>query len=259
MFKFSRLAVLMSAAALLSAPAFAADGIVVNGQTIPQSIPDFMMNQAVAQGAQKTPELVNNVRERVIQVELLVQEAKKRGLDKHPEVQTRIALAQREILVGAFVSEFARANTPKDEQLKRDYEQLKPQLSGKEYKVRHILVEKEDEAKALVAKLDGGSAFADLATVSKDPGSKDRGGELGWSNPGQFVPAFGQALTKLEKGQYTKTPVKSEFGYHVILVEDTRMSTPPAFEQIKPQLAQRAAQMQLEQLIKELRSKAKVN
>lgn len=260
MHKISRLTALLLLGALVSAPALAQmKPITVNGKAVPAAIPGFMLAQAKAQGVKESPELLENIKERVVQVELLVQEARKQGLEKNPEVAGRIEMANREILVGAFVSEFARTHPVGDDQLKRDYEQLKPQLAAKEFRVRHILVEKEDEAKALIAKLDKGDKMADLASVSKDPGSKDKGGDLGWTNPGQFVQPFGEALVKLEKGQYSKAPVKSEFGYHVIMVEDTRVSEPPAFEQIKPQLAQRAQQMQLERFVSELRSKAKVN
>jgi peptidyl-prolyl cis-trans isomerase C len=122
-----------------------------------------------------------------------------------------------------------------------------------------VLVEKEEDAKAIIAKLDKGEKFSELAKQSKDPGSKDKGGELGWSSSKAYVKPFGDALTQLKKGEYTKTPVKSDFGYHVIQLDDSRPMTPPPFDQVKPQLQQRAGQQQVENLVKELRSKAKVD
>ena len=136
---------------------------------------------------------------------------------------------------------------------------IKHNLGSTEYKSRHVLVEKEEEAKAIIAKLDKGEKFSELAKQSKDPGSKDKGGELGWSSPAAYVKPFGEALTKLKKGEYTKTPVQSDFGYHVIQLDDSRPANPPPFDQVKPQMQQRASQQQIETLVKELRSKAKVD
>ena len=132
-------------------------------------------------------------------------------------------------------------------------------MGNTEYKSRHVLVEKEDEAKAIIAKLEKGEKFADLAKQSKDPGSKDTGGDLGWSAPTAYVKAFGEALTKLKKGEFTKTPVKTDFGYHVIQLDDSRPMTPPPFDQVKAQLQQRANQQQVENLVRDLRAKAKIN
>jgi peptidyl-prolyl cis-trans isomerase C len=261
--KISRLAALLVVGATLSSPLLAAEKggtiVTVNGQSVPKSYFDALLADQRAQGGQDTPDTQQMVREGLIRQELLVQEAKKKGTDKKADVQTQIELNRREILVRAFIGDHLRANPIRDDKLKADYEAIKASMGNKEYKTRHILVEKEEDAKAIIARLDKGEKIAELSGQSKDPGSKDRGGDLGWSAPGAYVKPFAEALVKLEKGQYTKTPVKTDFGYHVIQLDDSRALTPPAFEQVKPQLQKRAQQMQIEQLMDELRGKAKIN
>lgn len=261
MLKLTKLSLALVASALISAPALAQSKTfaTVNGQAIPQYVADAFVNEQKAQGAKDDPEFRNAVKEELVRRELLVTEAKKKGLDKKSEIMGQMEIAKQAILIRAFIADYIKANPVTDAQLKKDYDAFKAQLGSTEYKTRHILVEKEDEAKAIIAKLDKGDKFADLAKQSKDPGSKDKGGELGWSIPGAFVKPFADAMVKLEKGKYSKEPVKSDFGYHVILLEDSRNLTPPPFEQLKPQLTQRANQQKIEQLIEELRGKAKVN
>ena len=261
MFKISRLAALLIAGAIVSAPAFAQNKVfaTVNGQPIPQSVYDAFATEQKAQGAPDSPELQNAVKEELIRREILAQEAKKKGLDKKGTIQGQIELAKQAVLIRAFLTDYVKAHPISEAQLKAEYETIKANLGTTEYKVRHILVENEDEAKGIIVKLDKGEKFSELAKASKDPGSKDKGGELGWSSPNAYVKPFGEALGKLKKGEYTKAPVKSDFGYHIIMLEDSRPATPPTFEQAKPQLQQRASQQQIEQLVKELRAKAKVN
>ena len=253
MYKISRLAALLVAGAIVSAPALAQNKgafATVNGQAIPQSVYDAFVAEQKAQGAPDSAELQNAVKEELVRREILAQEAKKKGLDKKANIQGQIELAKQAVLIRAFLT---------DAQLKAEYELIKNNLGSTEYKSRHVLVEKEDDAKAIIAKLDKGEKFSELAKQSKDPGSKDKGGELGWSSPNAYVKPFAEALGKLKKGEYTKTPVKSDFGYHVIQLDDSRPLNPPAFDQVKPQLQQRANQQQVENLVKELRAKAKVN
>jgi peptidyl-prolyl cis-trans isomerase C len=261
----SKLATALLFSALLSAPAIAAEKAkgntfaTVNGTAIPQSTADAFIAEQKTQGAQETPELKNAVREELIRRELLTQEAKKKGLDKKPAVASQAELARQAIYIRAFIQDFVKANPISEAQLKSDYETIKSQLGGTEYKTRHILVEKEDDAKAIIANLKKGAKFEELAKQSKDPGSKENGGDLGWSSTASYVKPFGDALTKLEKGKYTEAPVKTDFGYHVILLEDSRPLTPPAFDAIKAQLAQRAQQQQIEKMVNDLRAKAKVD
>ena len=261
MLKTSRLAALLIAGAIISAPAFAQSKTfaTVNGQAIPQSVYDAFVAEQKAQGTPDTPELQNAVKEELIRREILAQEAKKKGLDKKGNIQGQVELAKQAVLIRAFLSDYVAAHPISEAQLKAEYDVIKTNLGTTEYKARHILVADEEEAKGIIAKLDKGEKFSELAKVSKDPGSKDKGGELGWSSPKSYVKPFGEALAKLKKNEYTKTPVKSDFGYHVIMLEDSRPANPPPFEQVKQQMQQRAAQQQVEQLVKELRGKAKVN
>ncbi|MCK6412664.1 MAG: peptidylprolyl isomerase [Azonexus sp.] len=259
----SRLSALLVAGAIVSLPALAADKgkafATVNGQAIPNSVYEAFSSEQKAQGAADSPELQAAIREELIRREVLAQEAKRKGLDKNPGIQGQIELARQAVLIRALLSEHVGANPVSEAQLRAEYDAIKAGLGNTEYKSRHILVESEEQAKAIVAKLDKGEKLADLAKQSKDPGSRDNGGDLGWSSPGAYVKPFADALSQLKKGEYTKTPVKSDFGYHVIQLDDTRALNPPAFDQLKQQLQQRAHQQQVEKLVKELRAKAKVN
>lgn len=263
MHKLSQLAALLIAGVIVSAPALAAGKgdafATVNGQNIPQYVYDAFLAEQKAQGAPDSAELKAAVKEELIRREILTQEAKKKGLDKKPEIQGQIELARQAVLIRAALADYVRAHPVSDDKLKKDFETIKAQMGNTEYKTRHVLVEKEDDAKAIIAKLDKGEKFADLAKQSKDPGSKDNGGDLGWSAPASYVKPFAEALQKLKKGEYTKAPVKTDFGFHVILLEDSRPLNHPPFDQIKPQLQQRASQQVVEDYIKELRAKAKLN
>lgn len=266
------IAVTLVSALMIAVPALAADKpakpaaaaekpakfATVNGVVITKSAADAFVAEQVAQGAQDTKELREAVREELIRREVMAQEAKKKGLDKKPETAAQMEMARQAILIRALVQDSFKTNPITDADERAEYERIKAQMSGTEYKSRHILVEKEDDAKAIIDKLGTGAAFADLAKESKDQGSKDNGGDLGWSAPTAFVKPFGDALAALEKGKYTMTPVKSEFGYHVIMLEDTRPLQPPPFEQVKAQLAQRLQQQRVEKMIVDLRAKAKV-
>jgi peptidyl-prolyl cis-trans isomerase C len=261
MLKLSRLAALLVAGAIISAPAFAEGKSVatVNGKPISQNAYDAFLAEQKAQGAPDSAELKNAVKEELIRREIIVQEAKNKKLDAKPDVQGQIELAKQAVLIRAFLADYVRAHPISDDKLKAEYEAIKTSIGSTEYKPRHILVDKEDDAKAIIAKLDKGEKFSDLAKQSKDPASKDKGGELTWSTPSNYVKPFADAMLKLKKGEYTKTPVKTEFGYHVVLLDDSRPLTPPPFDQVKPQLQQRASQQMIDALLKDLRDKAKVN
>jgi len=263
MIKTSHLAAMLVAGVIAAAPAIAAEkgGAVatVNGQAIPQNTYNAFIAQQKAQGTPDSPELQAAVKEELIRREILVQEAKKKGLDKTPAVQGQIELARQAVLIQAYLSDYVRANPINDDQLRKEYDAIKSSFGTTEFKAKHILVANEEEAKAIIAKLEKGESFAELAKQSKDPGTREKGGELGWNPPTAYAKPFSDALTKLKKGDYTKTPIKTDFGYHIIFLEDTRPLNPPPFEQIKPQLQQRAQQQQIEQLVKKLRESAKVN
>ena len=254
----SRLAVALMAG-FLALPTFAADPVArVNGVTIPSTMAETMLAEQRAQGALDNEQMKNAVREELIRREVLVQEAAKKGIDKKVEVQAQMEMARQAILIRAYLQEFVRNNPVSDADLQKEYEAIKGRMGEKEYKPRHVLVETATEAKAIIARLQNGTPFEEVAKESRDPGSKDRGGELGWSNPGMYVKPFSDAMVKLQKGKYTPAPVKSDFGYHVIQLDDIRDVQAPPFDEVKPQLQQRLQQQKVERHVLELREKAKV-
>jgi peptidyl-prolyl cis-trans isomerase C len=174
-------------------------------------------------------------------------------------VQTQLDIARQEILVGAYLRDWVRKHPVSDAEVEREYERAKAQSGDKEYRARHILVEDEAQAKALIADLKKGANFAELATKnSKDTGSKERGGDLDWNVPGAFDKQFSDAMVKLDKGKYTEAPVQTRFGYHVILLDDVRQTRFPSFAEVKPRIQQQLTQNKVDELIRGLRAKAKV-
>ena len=243
-----------------AAPAVSATAAVatVNGAPISQARFNFLLQQAQQQGQPDSPEVRKNLREKLIIEEVVAQEALKKGMDKSADVNTQIDLARQTILIRAYLQDYIKNNPLGDDVLKAEYEKIKSQMGDKEYHARHILVEKEAEAKDIIAKLKKGEKFEKLAEKSKDPGSKAKGGDLGWAAPANFVPEFSAAMTKLQKGQYTTEPVKSQFGYHIIKLEDSRTMQAPPFDEVKQNLRQRAQQQQIDKMISDLRAKAKI-
>ena len=235
-------------------PAAAAAGST-GKELYPKSYFDFLLKERLAQGQPDTPELRNAVREELNTRELLVREAKKKGLEKTPDVKNQMELAGQTVLVRAYVADWLKANPVSDAALHKEYDSIKAQMGDKEYKVRHILVEKEDEAKEIIAALQKGEKFEKLAERSKDPGSKANGGDLDWNAPGNFVKPFSDAMVKLPKGKFTTVPVQTQFGWHVIEVDDIRDAKVPSFDEVKPQLTQRLQGQALDLYFKELRAK----
>lgn len=254
--KPARLLVLLFATAAL--PVLAQNLAVVNGKPIPSSRADVMIKQMATQGQQDSPQLRAMVKEELINREILIQEADKLGLGTSAEVKNQLELARQSIVIRALVADYVKKNPVKDADLKAEYDKFKAQAGDKEYHARHILVEKEDEAKAIIAKLKAGAKFEDLAKQSKDPGSAANGGDLDWASPASFVKPFSDAMIALQKGQVTETPVKTQFGYHVIKLEDVRAAKVPAFEEVKPQIAEQLQQQKLQAYQQELRKKAKI-
>ena len=232
----------------------------VNGTPISKSSVDQIVGQRLAMGQPDSPETRKAIINQLAMTMLVSQEAIKKNLDKTPEVADQINLTRQSILANAFVQDYEKNNPVSDDMLKAEYDKVKAQMTSTEYKARHILVDKEALAKAIIAKLKKNpKLFDSLAKqYSKDPGSKDKGGELGWFDPRGMVPEFGAAVAKLEKGKFTLEPVKTQFGYHVILLEDTRTKQAPTFEQVKPQLAKQVQDQNLKKLIDDMMAKAKI-
>lgn len=256
--------VLTFAATTLAAPGFAADkgdkgvAVKVNGKAIPQSRLDAVVALQAAQGQPDSPEARNAVKEFLVRREVVTQESIKNGFEKKNEVQAQLEMARQEVLINAYLGDYVQKNPVTDAQIKKEYDSIKARMGDKEYKVRHVLLEKEDEAKAVIASLKKGDKFDELAKQSKDPGSKDKGGDLGWANLASFVPTFSEAMSKLEKGKFTETPVKSDFGWHVIQLDDTRELKLPTLDEAKGQIGMQLQQRMVQQHIEELRKKAKV-
>ncbi|MBK9219872.1 MAG: peptidylprolyl isomerase [Uliginosibacterium sp.] len=251
---------LLAALLLVSGAALAADKPVakVNGTVIPATFSDALIDEQVMQGAKVDDALKKAARDELIRREVIAQAARKKGYDKKPEVASRMELARQSVLVGYYIDEWVRANPISDETLKTEYDRRVKEMTDLEYKTRHILVEKEDTAKAIITKLQTGAKFEDLAKDSTDTGSKEKGGDLGWSMAQNFVPPFAEALTKLAKGKFTTQPVQTQFGYHVILMEDSRKPEPPAFEEVKAQLQQGMQQQGITKMLGEMLKQAKV-
>ena len=237
----------------------AASRVVVNGVTIPQSRFEAMNKELTAQGQPDNPERQHAIKEELVNREVLAQAAAKRGLDKSADVAAQMEMARQAVLVRALFESEVKANPITDDMLKAQYEQFKGSMGNNEYKVRHILVENEADAKAIIAEINRGGDFAKLAKEkSKDPGSKDNGGDLDWGPSARYVKPFADAVQATPKGQMVAQPVKTDFGYHVIKVDDVRPLKVPSFEEVKEQFRQRAQQQQIQKLVMDLRQKAKI-
>jgi len=254
------LSALAVAALLATVPAAMAQNLaIVNGKAIPKTRLDALAKQVERSGRPVTPEMQGQLRDEIIAREIFMQEAQARGLEGSDEYLSQIELARQTILIREMFSDFQKKNAVTDEEAKAEYDKLAAANAGKEYKAHHILVEKEAAAKAIIAQLNKGAKFEPIAKkLSKDPGSGSKGGELDWANPSSYVKEFTEALIALEKGKVTQTPVKSQFGYHVIRLDDTREAQLPKFEEVKPQIAQQMLQQKVGKFQEDLRSKAKI-
>jgi peptidyl-prolyl cis-trans isomerase C len=231
----------------------------VNGKPIKQSLVDYISKDATARGQNVDANVRSIIVNKLISSELVVQEAQKQGLDKQPDYIAKEELLRRELLVNTYIENFLKKTTVSEADTKAEYEKFKAQVGDKEFSARHILVSTEAEAKDVIAQLGKGGDFAKLAKEkSKDPGSKDKGGDLGWFPPAAMVKPFSDALGSLKKGQVTQTPVQTQFGWHVIKLEDTRTAQPPAYDKVKDNLKKQVQQRNLEKMLSDLRAKAKI-
>ncbi len=254
-----RLAQLAAVALLpIASAAFAQNAAVVNNKPIPKQRVDDFVAALTAQGRPDTPELRAAVREELIARELFVQEAEKKGLTRNNEVQRQLDSMRQDILIRALIRDHLKNNPIKDEDIKAEYDKLRQQAGDKEYRARHILLEKEDEAKQVIEQLRKGAKFDELAKKSKDTGSAQSGGDLDWNTPQTFVKEFSDAMVKLEKGKFTEAPIKTQFGYHVIRLDDVREAKAPPLEQVRPQIQQELERHRVQELQQSLRAKAKI-
>ncbi len=255
---------LLSTGIALPLAAQAQNIAIVNGKPVPKTRADafikLIQKQASQQGQQLPPDVDQRVRDKLVMDEIISQEAERRGLSATPDYKVQMEQARQALLGQALREDFSKKNVVSDADIQAEYDKFKAQSSGTEYRARHILVEKEDEAKALIKQINGGASFEDLAKKnSKDPGSGANGGDLDFAAPGSYVPEFSQAMVKLKKGELTQEPVKTQFGYHIIKLEDTRQAQFPPIDEVKPQIKQRLEQQKLGAFLEDLRAKAKTD
>ena len=252
----------VAAAALLctlSTQVLAQNVAIVNGKAVPTARVEALSQQVARSGRQVTPEVQAQIKEEVIAREIFMQEAQKQGLEASADFKTQMELARQTILIHELFMTFQKNNVVTGADVKAEYDKFAAANSGKEYRARHILVEKEDAAKAIIAQLKKGGKFEDIAKKSsKDPGSGANGGDLDWAPASNYVGEFGAALLSLEKGKMTETPVKTQFGYHIIRLDDVRDAQLPKFDDVKPQITEQLTQQKLVKYQEELRAKAKI-
>ena len=250
------------AAALLGTvvlPASAQNLAIVNGKPVPSARAEALKQQVERSGRPITPEVEGQIKEEVIAREIFMQEAKKRGLEGSAEYKNQLELARQTILIRELFADYQKKNPVTDAEIQAEYDKFVAANSGKEYKASHILVESEDQAKSIIAQINKGAKFEEIAKKeSKDPGSGAKGGDLDWANPSNYVAEFTEALVKLKKGEMTAVPVKSQFGWHIIRLDDTRDAQLPKLDEVKPQIAQQLQQQKLAKFQEDLRTKAKV-
>lgn len=268
--KFKTLAVVLLAAPVLAlaqgaAPKASAkdsgkDTIAkVNGVAIPKARFDLLLKQQMSRGAPDNEQVRSQLRENLINREIVTQEAKRLGLTKSADVQTELEIVREQVLIDAYMTDYIRKHPISDADIQKQYDAMKAHTGSTEYKARHILVDTEDQAKDLIAQINKGAKFEDLAQKdSKDTGTKERGGDLGWNVPGVFDKTFSDAMVKLEKGKMTQTPVHTRFGYHVIRLDDVRPVQFPPLSEVKPRIEQQLAQQRVTEAMQGLRAKAKV-
>jgi peptidyl-prolyl cis-trans isomerase C len=254
------LQVVTAVALIAAAPwAMAQNVAIVNGKAVPTSRVDLLAKQVEASGRPVTEEVRAQIKEEAVLREIFMQEAQKRGVAASEDYKNQMELARQTLMIRGLFADFQKKNPVSDADLKAEYDKFTAANGGKEYRARHILVEKEDEAKAIIKAIKGGAKFEDIAKKSsKDPGSGANGGDLDWANAASYVTEFSEAMIKLDKGQMTEEPVKSQFGWHIIRVDDVRQAKLPPFEELKPQIAQQMQQQKLAEFQKNLREKAKV-
>jgi peptidyl-prolyl cis-trans isomerase C len=250
------------AATALAVPllALAQNIATVNGKPVPKARVDVLLQQATKAGQPMAPEMESRARDEVVLREIFAQEAEKKGIPATADFKAQMELLRQTVLIRQLFADYEKTHPGTDAEAKAEYDKVKAQSSGTEYRASHILVDNEDTAKKLIAQIKAGGDFADLAKKnSKDTGSAEKGGDLDFAKPETYVPEFAAALTKLKKGEMTDTPVKTQFGYHIIKLVDTREAKFPSFDEVKPQIMQRLAQIKLQQYQEQLRKAAKTD
>ena len=234
---------------------------IVNGVSLTR--PEFdiyeknLMRNAKVQSL--TPEQQNQVLDDLITMQVMAAQGEKDGLENDPETKAQLALLHMRVLADAESQKFVKSQTPSDAELHAEYETAISKMDKEEYHARHILVPTKEQAEQIIKKLKKGAKFEDLAkSESTDTGSKNNGGDLGWFTTSRMVKPFADAVKSLKKGEVSPTPVQTQYGWHVIQLEDTREAAPPAFDQVKPQLTDAVMRKKLQAYVEDLKKQAKI-
>jgi peptidyl-prolyl cis-trans isomerase C len=232
---------------------------VVNGTPISRTEYDIYV-KGLLQGKKQelTPEQKDQVLDEMISMELLAAQADKDGLEKNPDTAAQLAVLRMRVMADSEEQKYVKTLEPTDAELHAEYEIALASMDKTEYHARHILVAGKDQADGIIKKLKGGAKFEDLAKAQSIDGSKANGGDLGWFTLARMVKPFGDAVKGLKKGEYTPEPVQTQFGWHVIKLEDTRDVAPPPFEQVKTQLTNGVIRKKLQAYVADLKKTAKI-
>jgi peptidyl-prolyl cis-trans isomerase C len=246
-------------ATTLALPAAAQNLAIVNGKPVPSARVEALVQQVERSGRPVDDAMRAQIKEEVILREIFTQEADRRGLRTSAAYKTQAELAMQAILIRELFADFQRKNPVTQAEVQAEYDKFAAANGGQEYRARHILVETEAQAKALLEQIKKGASFEELAKKSSiDTGSGANGGDLDWANPASFVAEFSQAMVKLGKGQLSDAPVQSQFGWHLIRVDDVRKAQLPSVDELRPQIEEQLQQQKLTQFQDGLRSKASI-
>jgi len=237
----------------------AAEVATVNGKSINASLIDLIYKDLVARGEKVDANTKSLIVNKLISSEVVLQDALRQGIDRQPDFAIRKEMMERELLVNAYLESYLVKNPVGESVIKAEYERYKTQLGSVEYSARHILVKSQEEAKAIITELANGADFSKIARdKSQDPGSKGKGGELGWFSPAVMAKPFGEAVSKMQKGEIAKEPVNTQFGWHVIQLNDVRTAEPLPYEKMHDAIRKQLQQRNMEKLVTDLRAKAKI-
>ena len=243
------------------APAVSGDTTVatVNGRALPLDLFRMYYAERLRQAnTQNSPAFQNQAFNEFVNIVVTAQDAESKGLEKEQQIAYLLELERMQVLSRAALQNAAQMAQPTEEELQKAYDEQVGKEKRIEYKARHILVKTEDEAKSLIKELDGGADFEKLATEKSLGPTGKTGGDLGWFDANQMVQPFTEAVATMKKGSHSSTPVQTQFGWHVILLEDTRESDPPTLEQVKDELSAALQREKLSAYVAELRNAAKL-
>jgi peptidyl-prolyl cis-trans isomerase C len=270
LFSVAALAVLLAACNKQQAPtpaaapekADAATVATVNGTPISRATYDIYIKSLLQQSGKSpndlSPEQKGQVLDELIGMQLISTQAVKDGLDKDPDVVARLELLRMRVLTDAQSQKYLKDKEPTDAELHAQYDSAIAALDKTEYKGRHILVATQEKAQELIKKIKGGAKFEDVAKAESSDSSKTNGGDLGWFTPTRMAKPFGDAVRSMKKGDMTQEPVQTQFGWHIIRIDDTRPATPPPFDQVKPQLTNQIIQKKLLDYVDGLKKNANI-